>query len=88
MGLAEENRREVSSPSAQHIIIGGYMLSICLFTDGVKCAHLVKVVFARFLHCQVTIFSRGRDLCSTSQRDAIYLEFFEFFFKKDSSPLS
>ena len=87
MGLAEENHREGSFSSPRHIIIGGYMVSTCLFTDGVKCAHLVKVVFARFLHCQVTIFSRGRDLSSTSQREAIYLEFLEFF-KKDLSPLS
>lgn len=40
--------------SLHHII--GYMILMCLINGDVNLDHLVKVVFATFLHCKDTMF--------------------------------
>lgn len=55
MGLEEEYQRSKVPYFWHHI--RGYMISTWVIMEDVNLDHLIKVVFARFLRCKVTLFS-------------------------------
>lgn len=55
-GFGEENHKEGPSSWTWHVIIRGYTISTWLFSDELNFDHLGKVMFASFLHCEVTSF--------------------------------